>query len=356
MAAELFAGASPLRIIHVSAGAAAGGDGSAEKPFATIQSAVVAATPGTAIYVHAGTYVENVKIPHSAGGSDGAPIWLVSADGPQAAKIIGASADKPVIQALGVDNYVIKNFAITGGYDGVQFSQSGTDYTNLVNNVVIQGNVITGAVHDGIKIGQANNVQIVDNLITDIRDEEGIDVVGSQNVVISRNEVARVGSTSAAIFAKGGSSNVQISGNYVHDVNGDGIAAGGSTSGSSMRPGTNYEAKNVDIFDNKVLDVGKQPVSVRGAVDVDIYGNYLAANTTNPWAVYLTTGDKTAAVRLYSSDVQISNNVLVGAKRVTQVDSGNGVDLIVADNAASIWAKPVGPALSASLPTLPTSP
>src|SRR4051812_36939645 len=104
MAAILFADNTPARIIHVSATAAAGGDGSAGRPYATIQAAVSAATPGTAIYVHAGTYVENVKIPHQASGTESAPIWLVSADGPQAAKIVGASAEKPVIQALGVDN------------------------------------------------------------------------------------------------------------------------------------------------------------------------------------------------------------------------------------------------------------
>jgi Ca2+-binding RTX toxin-like protein len=349
MAAVLFADTTPARVIHVSAGAAAGGDGSAARPYATIQAAVSAATPGTAIHVHAGTYVENVKIPHQASGTESAPIWLVSADGPQAAKIIGANADKPVIQALGVDNYVIKNFAISGGYDGVQFSQSGTNYTNLVSNVVIQGNVITGAAHDGVKVGQATNVQILDNRITDVVSEEGIDVVGSQNVVIAHNEVARVGSSTAAIFAKGGSSNVDIYGNYVHDVKGDGISAGGSTSASSMRPGTNYEARDVDIYDNKVVNVGKQPVSVRGAIDVDIYGNYLAANTKNPWAVYLTTGDKTGSTLLYSSDVQISGNTLVGVKSVTHVDAGNGVDLITKDNLSTVWDKITGP-LSVSLP------
>ena len=349
MAAVLFADTTPARIVHVAAGAAAGGDGSAGRPYATIQAAVSAATPGTAIHVHAGTYVENVKIPHQASGTESAPIWLVSADGPQAAKIIGASAEKPVIQALGVDNYVIKNFAISGGYDGVQFSQSGTNYTNLVSNVVIQGNVITGAAHDGVKVGQATNVQILDNRITDVVSEEGIDVVGSQNVVIAHNEVARVGSSTAAIFAKGGSSNVDIYGNYVHDVKGDGISAGGSTSASSMRPGTNYEARDVDIYNNKVVNVGKQPVSVRGAIDVDIYGNYLAANTKNPWAVYLTTGDKTSGQLLYSSDVQITGNTLVGVKAVTHVDAGNGVDLIAKDNLSTVWDKITGP-LNVSLP------
>lgn len=341
----VFSDQGPTAIIHVSAGAAAGGDGSSDSPYATIQAAVAAAKPGTAIYVHAGTYVENVKIPWNASGTADAPIWLLSADGPQAATIVAASNDKPTIQALGVDNYVIKNFAIVGGYDGIQFNQSGSDFTNYVNNIVIQGNVISGSVEDGIKVGQANNAYVLDNVVHDIGTEEGIDFVGVQNGVIARNEIYNLQNTTAAIFAKGGSSDITISDNNIHDVTGDGISAGGWTGDAYMLPGADYEAKNVDVTGNKVVNVGKLPVSVHGAVDVSITDNYLVSNTKAPWAVYVATGNPNAETVRYSSDVTVSGNTLIGAVAVTRIEAGNGTDVVVSDDNGSgvIWTGDVGP-------------
>jgi serralysin len=340
-----FADISPTTIIHVSADAAAGGDGSADHPYTTIQAAVTAARPGTAIYVHAGTYVENVKIPWNASGTTEAPIWLLSADGPQAATIMAASNDKPTIQALGVDNYVIKNFAIVGGYDGIQFSQSGTDFSNYVNNVVIQGNVISGSVEDGVKVSQANNVQVLDNVVHDIATEEGIDFVGVRNGVIARNEIYNLHNTTAAIFAKGGSTDVTIADNDIHDVTGDGISAGGWTGEAYVLPGADYEAKNVDVVGNRVVNVGKVPVSVHGAVDVSITDNYLVSNTKTPWGVYVSTGNPYVETVRYSSDVTVSDNTMIGAKTIIRIDAGNGTDVVdTGDNGAGVvWTGDVGP-------------
>ena len=354
-----FSDQGPTTIIHVSADAAAGGDGSLDHPYATIQAAVTAATPGTAIYVHAGVYVENVKIPWNASGTTDAPIWLLSADGPQAATIVAASDDKPTIQALGVDNYVIKNFAIVGGYDGIQFNQSGNDYTNYVNNIVIQGNVISGSVEDGIKVGQANNAYVLDNVVHDIGTEEGIDFVGVQNGVIARNEIYNLHNTTAAIFAKGGSADITISDNDIHDVTGDGISAGGWTGDAYVLPGADYEAKNIDLTGNKVVNVGKVAVSVHGAVDVSITDNYLVSNTKTPWAVYVATGNPNAETVRYSSDVTVSDNTLIGAKTVIRIDAGNGTDVVATDDNGSevVWTGDVGPdavALWSPTVTLPS--
>src|SRR5882762_1154858 len=151
-----FSGLTPTRALYVSVGSGSG-NGSQGKPYHSIQQAVNAATPGTIIYIEPGTYHENIKIAKDSGGTASAPVWLVSQGGPGAAQIVAASSTKPVIQGLGVDNYVIKDLTLSGGYDGIQFSQSGRDFTNLVNNIVLQGNTIKNALHDGLKIGQANN-------------------------------------------------------------------------------------------------------------------------------------------------------------------------------------------------------
>lgn len=332
----------PTRTLYVSAGSGAG-TGSEISPFHSIQAAVNAATPGTMIVVEPGTYTENVKIPQNKGGTTSAPVWLVARDGLGSVQVNAADSGKPVIQALGVDNYVIKDLSLSGGYDGIQFSQSGTDFSNLVNNVVIEHNSITNVSHDGIKVGQAYNVYVGGNTISNVAQEEGIDFVAVTNAVIEDNEVSHIGSTAAAIFAKGGSTNIQILGNYVHDVAADGISAGGNTDASSFRPGyTGYEAKNVTVSGNRVENVGKQPVSVRGATGVLISGNYLQAESTHGDAVYVTTGNPKAQKIAYSSDVTISGNVLSDAKTVTKVDAGNNNSVKQSDNSATSWAHDVG--------------
>ncbi|WP_188062713.1 right-handed parallel beta-helix repeat-containing protein [Sphingobium sp. KCTC 72723] len=364
MAAALFSDKTPSKVLHVAIGSGQG-DGSASRPFHSIQDAVNAATPGTAIMVHAGTYVENVKVPWNKSGTSDAPIWLVSADGPQNASIVAEDASKPVIQALGVDNYVIRDFALSGGYDGIQFSQSGRDFSNMVDNVVIQNNVITDVSHDGIKIGQANNVQILDNRISDVASEEGIDFVAVTNAVIARNEIFDIGGSSAAVFAKGGSTNIRIEDNYIHDVAADGISAGGNTSASSFKPGyKGYEAKNVDIVGNKVEDVGKRPVSVRGATDVDVTRNFLESSAKYGNAVYVTTGSASSSKPSYTNELVVTGNVLANTKSILKIDSGNNNVISQSNNATGVWTDAVGPTVgkiplwqtSASTPTPAASP
>lgn len=338
----LFSGITPVRLLHVTVGTGTG-NGSLQNPFHSVQAAVDAATPGTAIIVHAGIYNENVKINHQRSGTTAAPIWLVSGDGPQAASIVAPSADKPVIQALGVDNYVISGFNLRGGYDGIQFSQSGRDFTNLVNNVLIQGNVISNVAHDGIKVGQANNIQILDNKIYDVASEEGIDFVAVNNAVIARNEISNVKGTSAAIFAKGGSSDIKIIDNYVHDVRGDGISAGGNTTLTSFRPGVSgFEAKNVLIDGNRIEDVGKRPVSVRGAINVDITDNFLKGSSAYGTAVYITTGGQGTTRPVVSRDIFVAGNKLNSVKSPLTIDPGNNNTVVHTADLAGAWVNDAG--------------
>src|SRR5215475_9957147 len=81
---------TPSRVVYVSPTGSAAGSGSQSDPLLTIQAAVNLATPGTTIMVAAGTYAENVKI--NVSGTPDAPISLVSADGPGAAKIVPGSS------------------------------------------------------------------------------------------------------------------------------------------------------------------------------------------------------------------------------------------------------------------------
>jgi hypothetical protein len=72
-------GTTVERVLHVRAGAAPGGDGGAETPFATIQAGVDAAGPGDQVLVHPGLYHEAVEFPRS--GEPGRFIQVVGEEG-----------------------------------------------------------------------------------------------------------------------------------------------------------------------------------------------------------------------------------------------------------------------------------
>ena len=331
----IFDDVTPLRYIWVSPTGSNTGTGSADKPLKTIQAAVNIATAGTAIMVKAGVYHENVKLPTKALGTVDNPIWLMSADGPQAAKVVAVDQTVSTIYGYGTDNYVVSGFEIVGGFRGIQFSQSGRDFTNMVSNIVVEGNYIHDTKEDGIKIGQADNAYVIGNTITKVVGE-GIDFLAVNNGFIVQNDVSYAKSTAAGIFAKGGSTGVVIEGNYVHDIPyGDGICIGGQTGTEYFRPGyTTYEAKNVLVTDNYVEDVARRPVNVKGALDSQIIDNYLVGNPNYYAAIAIQGGWSLAKPLMYSKNIEVADNILVGNQKVV-VHSGNNNNISIHDNAAS---------------------
>ena len=112
------------------------------------------------------------------------------------------------------------------------------------------------------------------NNIVDGAGGEGIDFVGVVDGEITGNEISNVTGSSAGLFAKGGSSDILIANNYIHDVVGDGLLVGGWTSAGNFLPGTDYEARNVEVTGNVVENAGRRPLGVLGAEDVDIHDNF----------------------------------------------------------------------------------
>jgi VCBS repeat-containing protein len=344
MESILFDGLTPQSYIWVSPTGSDLGLGTEASPLNTIQAAVNKATAGTAIMVAAGVYHENVKLPTNALGTADNPIWLMSADGPQAAKVVGVDQTLGTIYGYGTDNYVVSGFEIEGGFRGIQFSQSGRDFTNMVSNVLVIDNVIHDTKEDGIKIGQADNAYVIGNTITNVV-EEGIDFLAVNNGVIAYNEVSYAKSTAAGIFAKGGSTGVLIEHNYVHDIpNGDGICIGGQTDTPYFRPGyTTYEAKNVVVTENYVEDVARRPVNVKGALDSKILDNYLVGNPTYYAAIAIQMGWADAPTLMYSANIEVAGNIMIGNQKVV-IHDGNGTNINIHDNTSQgQWTTPVGP-------------
>lgn len=309
--AAVFAKAKPLRFVWVSADAPAeAGDGSRDRPFARIGDAVMIARPGTAIMVKAGTYHENILFPKKVSGTPDAPIWLVSADGPQAARIVAPREGKwAAIGGGGTENVLVQGFHVTGGHNGIQFSQNGYDYQDTVNNIAVYGNVIDNPMEDGVKINGGTNVVVADNSITNCYDE-GIDLLGITNGRISHNSVSKVESRTGAISVKGGSDQILIDANRINDILSDGVLVGGWTSPRmAPRPGhEGYEVRNVRVTGNVVQGVGKRAVNIMAAQRAEISGNYLDVSQGYGAVIELGRNHPRAAVALYSSDIAISDN------------------------------------------------
>lgn len=104
--------------IHVDASAAAGGDGSESRPFATIRAAIDAAPPGSTIAVAEGSYVEALTIDK--------PLRLVGRC-PRLVEIRSPSPSTEAVITIGATASVatVASVAITGGLRGV--SSLGSD-------------------------------------------------------------------------------------------------------------------------------------------------------------------------------------------------------------------------------------
>jgi Ca2+-binding RTX toxin-like protein len=320
-----FESAVPTNTIWVSNSGSDSNPGGETSPFKTIQAAVKAAKPGTAIMVKEGTYTENVDLLGRSGTAD-KPIWIVSADGPGAANIVAASASKPVMFGYGISNVVIKGFELIGGTEGIKLTQSGNTLTKLVNSVVIEDNIVHGQSNDGIKTAQTLNTAIVGNTVYDIKTQEGIDNVYMRNGVVANNEVYDVRGLSG-IVVKAGSSNVKILNNYLHQVP-DGILVGGfSTDQGTIFPaGLKYEAKNLLVQGNMVVDASKHALNAYGAVDSLIMQNSLA-NVSKVSVINASTDN----LGYVSTGLQLVDNIvsksywLTAKAGAVAISSGNGM-------------------------------
>ena len=308
-------------------------DGSERSPLATIQAAADRAEPGTAILVKAGSYYENVEIKKS--GLDDQPIWFISADGPGQATIVPTDQYRATIVGRGTDNIVIRDFTIDGAdhRSGIEFTQGGHDFTNLVKNIVIEGNTILDVGLDGIKIAQTENIKVIGNLVEGGR-EEGIDFTTVWNATIAQNEVRDLEGR-GGIVVKGGSNNIVIEDNFVHDVNVDGIIVGGWTDANLFQLFKGFEASNITVRDNVVQAVEKRPINILAGQDSVITNNVLDPQN-DYYTVINLEGDNNGLV---TRNITITDN-LITRDNWLYVTPGHGeglhLDNNVVGNAGSV--------------------
>ena len=313
------------KVFWVSPDGSDDSDGTSSSPLATIQEAADRATPGTAVLVRAGDYRENIKIPVS--GTEDQPIWFVSVDGPGSANITPANQNVATILGRGTDNIIIKDFAIDGADNrsGIEFTQSGVDFTNLVKNIVIDGNTIYDAGIDGIKIAQTENIQVIGNRISG-GSEEGIDFVTVWNATVAHNEVSGTQGP-GGIVVKGGSNDILIEKNYVHDTAVDGIIVGGWTDAELFQIFQGFQARDITVSENVVENVGKRPLNFLAAQDSTATNNFLNPNN-DYFTIVNIEGDN---LGLISRNLTITENTVTKNEWI-YVTPGHGDGHTIQDN------------------------
>jgi hypothetical protein len=332
-----FAKATPTKYIWVSPTGSNSNSGSASAPMKTIQAAVDKAAPGTAVMVKAGAYHENIELRRD--GTTTKPIWLTSTDGVGAAKVVAVDNNQAVIRAHGEDNWIIKGFHTEGGKNGIQFSQSGSKFTNLTQNVVIQENIVKNVkIDDGIKLSQAKGFSVIGNHIEGGVGEEGIDNVYVLNSVFAYNTVTNTSGLSG-ITVKAGSQNVQIHHNYIKGVAIDGIMIGGwsTLQGSTFPKGINYEARNITVAYNEIHNVGKRPINVLSGQDSVIKNNWFDPKNSYPTVVNVGPDN----LGYISKNLTFQNNIVSKDNWLT-VAKGQGTIVQSGNTKTGTWTQKTG--------------
>ena len=317
----LFDNITPANVIEVAAGA-------------SIQAAVQAAKPGTAIMVR-GVHNENVKFDPSIPTTPAAPIWLIGVDG---AKIIPTDKrpGRAAISGWNCSNYAVTGFDIEDAWRGIYCGARVS-----AKNVLVLGNRITKVVEDGIKISHIDNGQVIGNVVLHAG-QEGIDFVAVEGGLIANNEVGFITGSAAGMFFKTGSIGIIVERNYVHDTTADGIAVGGQGSNTRFRPArrpkllreepvsTAFQAKDSVVRNCLVERVGEAAVILKGAVDCRVLNNSLAG-TPGYFACIVIRDDDSIPDRgypvLYSHNDEIASNSLSGNSRINAYAGNTNISI-----------------------------
>lgn len=347
---QRFESAKYTSLLWVRANAAAGGDGSAQRPYATINAALLRARACTEIRVLAGLYRENVRFERNLDGAPDCPIRLVSFDGIGKAQIVAQDPARSAVGGGGSENIVVEGFSITGGKNGIQFGQNGDDWTDLARNIVLRFNTIANPVDDGIKINGAEVLVIAHNSITGGKDE-AIDLFGALDVAVVRNQLGPMQTTSGALTIKAGSRNILVSGNSVTGISTHGIVIGGRT-GPKLRPRSGFEgfeAADVRVFGNRIENVGKVPLAFLGARNSQAWGNLLASTAGSPTLVVSDNLPVKGSRLIQSSDIRAWGNRYVTTGKKVRIDAGS-TSITVDDQSATRWNMVTGPDIVAFKP------
>lgn len=273
-------GKTPVTEIHVSPQGSDGqGCGAIDAPCATIEGGVAAATPGTAVRIHAGTYAPDSWVSDLAGTAD-APIWIGGAPGEDRPVIMGGSE---ALHMSRVNYVVLHDLEVTGASaNGINVDDGGDvvdeDATRwVVFERLYIHDIGQGGNQDCLKLSGINDYWILGSEFGFCSaGGSAVDHVGCHRGTIVGNYFHDAGSN--AIQCKGGSADIEIRGNTMIECGQRGVNMGGSTGNEFFRPPLsadtpNVEARDIRVIANAIVG-GETPLAFVGCVDC------LAANNT----------------------------------------------------------------------------
>ncbi len=230
-------------------------------PIDGLNDAWMAAQPGDRLFMEPGDHAP-VQLASRGGGAPGAPVWIIGSG----ARIV-ATGRGFGLNCRGGHDVVVDGLTVDGGVNGIQFSQSGADFTAICANIKVQNCVIANCDDDGVKVSQCDDARVLGCLIANCG-EQCIDFLDVDGGEITANDCSGA-SVAAGICVKGGSRAIPIQFNTVHDLtvfNVAGIQAGGYTDPQYVRPEhRDAEAHGLSIGDNTVLRVAGQAINFLGA-------------------------------------------------------------------------------------------
>lgn len=315
-------GKAPTKTLHVKAGAAAGGDGSASAPFATLSAAVAKAQPGTRILVEgsltASTYTTNLS------GSAAAPIWISGKPGAQIGPLTLEGAEYVVVEDLEL-------IGTSKGHVLHFFSAKHLLFRKLKVHKAGLG---------CMKGSQTTNAYVEDSEMWDAGKQSShpiLDFVGVNTGHIVRSKFHQ--GPGVMIMLKGGTSDMLFAWNEVYDQSSPGnvLALGQSTGPQFFFPlDSAYEGLRIVAFANVIHDVTGAPFAFEGCKDCAAVHNTAFKVTGAQLLRFLPgkAGQTSGATISKSTGCRFSGNIIVGGKAsgatlnadAQNVGAGNVVD------------------------------
>lgn len=310
-------GLSPSIELHVATtGSDLTGSGTPGNPFASIERAADAATPGTSIVVHSGTYAGGQFI-SSLAGTAGAPIWIGGASGEPRPVLSGGTNG---IQFSRGAYLIVHDLEVTGASGNGINTDDGGDYGDdqAAHHMIFRDLSIHDIGGDGnqdcLKLSGVNDYLVLDSEFSSCGgggSGSGIDHVGCHHGLIAGNYFHD--NSANAIQTKGGSEDIEIRGNHIVNGGQRSLNMGGSTGFTFFRPPLSETSANAEARDIRavasLIEGSVAPIAFVGCVDC------LAANNTivNPENWLLRILQETTSTPSYefepSSYNAIANNI-----------------------------------------------
>ncbi|MCL2129656.1 MAG: right-handed parallel beta-helix repeat-containing protein [Treponema sp.] len=274
-------------------------DGSRDKPYKSINTALANANPGAAIVLRSGTYKErrdvrvrisNITIKSAKG--EWAVIDLTEFDpGNEEHSGVEFYAEDDITRGI-VKDCKLQSVEVKGGFYAVNF-ETKWDWEQPdrsgASNIIIEDCILHDSRNDVIKIkpgcdditiryneiynsGREHAHQ--SNFTSGERNAEGIDNVNGDRMHVHNNYIHDI--CSNAIYAKGGAIDALIENNRVERTYGAGILAGFDTSPDYFDTKVNpkyYENIQGIIRNNLIIDTGWEGIGLYASKDAQVYNN-----------------------------------------------------------------------------------